>query len=88
MNVYRFGDLLYYTSPMKPQLRTRCVFVRNDDGKAVILFEHAEFVARVNYKYLSRSKQDDRTCKTCAVICQKLGCDIPACPSYEPMTEE
>lgn len=52
--MYKFGDLLYYTSPQKP-LRTRCVFVRDDDGKAVILFEHAEFVARVNYVYLSTS---------------------------------
>ncbi len=48
----RFGDLLYYTSPNK-QRKKRCVFVRDDDGKAVVLFEDAEFVARVNYVYLS-----------------------------------
>ena len=89
MKPYKFGDLLYYTSPQKPR-RTRCVYVREDAGKAVVLFKHAEFVARVNYSYLSTSKDEDgnRTCKTCGVICQRLGCDIPACPSYKPFTEE
>lgn len=52
--MYKFGDLLYYTSPQKPH-RTRCVYVRDDAGKAVVLFRHAEFVARVNYVYLSTS---------------------------------
>ena len=89
MKPYKFGDLLYYTSPQKPR-RTRCVYVREDAGKAVVLFKHAEFVARVNYVYLSSDKQEDseKTCKTCAVICQRLGCDIPACPSYRPFRKE
>lgn len=52
--MYKFGDLLYYTSPQKPH-KTRCVYVRDDAGKAVVLFIHAEFVARVNYAYLSTS---------------------------------
>lgn len=60
MTLYKFGDLLYYTSPQKPH-RTRCVYVRDDAGKAVVLFMHAEFVARVNYAYLSSDKQEDKS---------------------------
>ena len=60
MKPYKFGDLLYYTSPQKPR-RTRCVYVREDAGKAVVLFKHAEFVARVNYVYLSSEKQEDKS---------------------------
>ena len=60
MKPYKFGDLLYYTSPQKPH-RTRCVYVREDAGKAVVLFKHAEFVARVNYVYLSSDKQEDKS---------------------------
>lgn len=60
MKLYKFGDLLYYTSPQKLH-RTRCVYVREDAGKAVVLFKHAEFVARVNYAYLSSDKQEDKS---------------------------
>lgn len=59
MTLYKFGDLLYYTSQQKPH-RTRCVYVRDDAGKAVVLFRHAEFVARVNYAYLSTLKETDQ----------------------------
>ena len=57
--MYQFGDLLYYTSPLNLH-KTRCVYVRDDAGKAVVLFMHAEFVARVNYAYLSTSKETDQ----------------------------
>ena len=59
MTLYQFGDLLYYTSPLNLH-KTRCVYVRDDAGKAVVLFMHAEFVARVNYAYLKRLTYEER----------------------------
>lgn len=47
--VYEFGDKLYYQSRIKDDYFTPCVFVRYDDnGKCVVIFEHAEWCARVN----------------------------------------
>lgn len=55
---YKFGDMLTYTSPINNELKTPCVFVRNDQGKAVILFSHAEWVARVSYSSLSKGEDN------------------------------
>ena len=47
--IYEFGDKLYYQSSMKDDLFTPCLFIRYDnDGKCVIIFENAEWCARVN----------------------------------------
>lgn len=51
---FAFGDKIIFTSPQNPGLQTPCVFIRDDDGKAVIIFENAEWVARVNYRFLSK----------------------------------
>lgn len=53
-NGLHFGDKLKYISPIIQGLETPCVFVRDDDGKAVVLFQSAEWVARVNYHLLYR----------------------------------
>lgn len=54
---YKFGDVLTYTSPTDNKLKTPCVFVRNDQGKAVILLSYAEWVARVSYSSLSKGEE-------------------------------
>lgn len=48
-----FGTLLYYVSPQDGH-KTICAYVRDDGGKAVVIFKHAEWVARVNKIYLER----------------------------------
>ena len=53
MNDYYFGQRLDYESPQIDGLRSLCVFVRDDNGKAVVIFQNAEWVARINYRYLS-----------------------------------
>jgi len=53
---YHFGDKVVYISPMVQGLETPCIFVRDDDGKAVVIFQHAEWVARVNYRLLFRQE--------------------------------
>jgi hypothetical protein len=53
MNGYKFGDHLIYTPLFKtPMKGTGCLYIRDDDGLAVVLFENAEWVARVNYSNL------------------------------------
>ena len=52
MKKFKFGDRLLYTSPQDSNLRTDCVFIRDDNGRAVIFFAHAEWAARVNYHQL------------------------------------
>lgn len=49
---YTFGDILRYTSPQNPVQQTSCVFIRDDNGRAVVFFQHAEWAARVNYEFL------------------------------------
>lgn len=46
-----FGALLLYRSPVDGH-KTRCVYIRNDGERAVVLFQHAESVARVDHKQL------------------------------------
>ncbi len=53
MEKFEFGDKLVYTSPQSSDLKTPCVFLRDDNGKAVVMFSHAERAARVNYRFLS-----------------------------------
>lgn len=57
MQKYTFGDVLRYTSPQDPIRQTLCVFVRDDNGRAVVFFQHAEWAARVNYKFLSKEDE-------------------------------
>lgn len=54
MEKYMFGDVVIYTSPKDPNTKKPCVFIRDDSGWAVVMFQHAEWVARVNYLYLSK----------------------------------
>lgn len=49
---YHFGDKVLYCSPIKDDLKTECIFIRDDNGKAVVMFRHAEWAARVNYSRL------------------------------------
>jgi len=49
---FRFGDKVLYVSPQNPDVKTPCIFIRDDNGKAVIIFQNAEWVARANYDYL------------------------------------
>lgn len=46
-----FGALLLYRSPIDGH-KTRCVYVRDDGKRAVVLFRHAESVARVDHRQL------------------------------------
>lgn len=61
MKNFKFGDKLYYTSPQNSNLRTLCVFIRDDKGKAVVFFAHAEWAARVGYLYLDYAKEGTET---------------------------
>lgn len=51
--MYNFGDKIYYNSPVKQGLSTECVFIREDNGKAIIMFPHAERTAIVCYENIS-----------------------------------
>ena len=51
---YKFGDKIIYVSPQDSELGTPCIFIRDDNGKAVVLFENAEWVARVNYRNIKK----------------------------------
>lgn len=57
MEGYTFGDVLMYTSPQDSARETPCVFIRDDAGRAVVFFQHAEWAARVNYKFLSKEDE-------------------------------
>lgn len=46
-----FGALLFYRSPIDGH-KTRCVYVRDDGERAVVLFPYAENVARVDHRQL------------------------------------
>lgn len=46
-----FGALLNYRSPIDGYL-TRCVYVRGENNRAVVIFDNAEKVARVDYGQL------------------------------------
>lgn len=48
----KFGDKLKYASPIVQGLETPCIYLRDDNGKAVVIFKDAEWVARVNYRLL------------------------------------
>lgn len=51
MRALSFGKNICYRSPIDGHL-TKCVYIRNEGQKAVIMFRHAERVARVNYEDL------------------------------------
>lgn len=44
---------MYYVSPVNGA-KTRCLYIRDDHGKAVVFFEHAEWAARVGYDQLEK----------------------------------
>lgn len=48
-----FGSLMYYVSPVNGE-KTLCLYIRDDHGKAVVFFEHAEWAARVGYNQLEK----------------------------------
>ena len=51
---YKFGQMLLYQSPIYPELKTECVFIRHNNisGRAIVIFENAKMVASVDYEYL------------------------------------
>lgn len=51
---YKFCDILNYKSPIKKGLKTKCVFIRKEGHKAVVMFAHAEFAARVGFCQLEK----------------------------------
>lgn len=77
MDKFNFGDKLIYTSPQKSDLRTPCIFLRDDNERAVVMFSHAEWAARVNYSCLSRDGE-------MLLVDMELpsGCDV--CPCCQP----
>ena len=48
-----FGELLCYISPIDEH-ETKCVYLREENGRAVVMFENAEKVARVEFADLAR----------------------------------
>ena len=44
---------MYYVSPVNGA-KTLCLYIRDDHGKAVVFFEHAEWAARVGYDQLEK----------------------------------
>lgn len=50
---FKFGDKLYFNSPTRKGLKTECIFLRDDNGRAVIMFGNAEWAARANYNLLT-----------------------------------
>lgn len=50
---FKFGKVLIYESPLNGHW-TKCVYVRHDkeQKQAIVIFENAEQVARVNYNFL------------------------------------
>lgn len=60
MTGYKFGDVLYYSSLKDSKLKTKCIFLRDERQKAVVMFENADFAARVLYHQLSRTKESTR----------------------------
>lgn len=65
---YKFGDKLFYSSPLRKDLRTECIFIRDDNGKAVIMFGNAEWVARANYNLLTPISTDERSLSKVNVV--------------------
>ncbi|MCM1223879.1 MAG: hypothetical protein NC548_56445 [Lachnospiraceae bacterium] len=47
-----FGARIIYISPMDGH-KTPCVYIRDDGNRAVVIFRHAENVARVDLKQLA-----------------------------------
>lgn len=45
---------MYYVSPVNGA-KTLCLYIRDDHGKAVVFFEHAEWAARVGYDQLENN---------------------------------
>lgn len=53
--VYKFGDILNYISHQNNS-KTKCMFIRKEGSKAVVMFENAEFAARVRFDSLEMAK--------------------------------
>lgn len=50
-----FGATLYYCSPIDGHL-TSCVYIRDENDKAVVIFRNAEMVTRVDHEQLKWRK--------------------------------
>lgn len=50
-----FGAVLDYCPP--DGSRERCVYIRNDNGVAVVIFQRSEIVSRVNPDWLEWSRR-------------------------------
>lgn len=50
---YKFGDILDYKSPINNS-KTKCLFIREEGQKAVVMFENAEFAARVGFNNIEQ----------------------------------
>ena len=55
-----FGAVLNYCSPINGHL-TRCVYIREENEKAVVIFMNAEHVARVDFEQLQWRREPDDT---------------------------
>lgn len=52
---YKFGDILNY-KPLTAHTKTKCLFIREEGNKAIVIFENAEVVSRVGFNYLEKAK--------------------------------
>ena len=56
-----FGALINYRSPIDEHL-TRCVYVRKEnEERAIVLFAHADRVAKVDFEQLEWPKEPEDT---------------------------
>ena len=54
------GAVLNYRSPIDGHL-TRCVYIREENEKAVVIFMNAEHVERVDFEQLQWRREPDDT---------------------------
>lgn len=59
---YNFGDILIYHSPYTNQDNI-CVYIREENRKAVVMFQEAEWAARVYPKTLRLKGGNDENTK-------------------------
>ena len=59
---YKFGDILIYHSPYTNQ-EDICVYIREENRKAVVMFPEAEWAARVYPKTLRLKGGNDENTK-------------------------
>ena len=67
-----FGAILNYRSPVDGYL-TRCVYVREENNKAVVIFKRAERVTKVNYDNLEWANKYEDTLRGMDEYLRQLG---------------